>query len=138
MGLSVRISNREFLYLLVIKGMNEKGSGATIFSVAKALGISTASAYEEVNHLIRKGFVEKRDNGIFITDEGIKEMNSLIRAHRVIETLLVKAGIDPDKACELAKMFDDALPEEVVEKLYDYLGRPNKCPHGRDIPSPNS
>ena len=136
MGLGVRISSREFLYLLVIKGMNDKGSGATIFGVAKALGVSTASAYEEINHLIKKGLVERRGEGIFVTDEGIKEMNSLIRAHRVVETLLVKAGIDPDKACELAKMFDYALPEEVVEKLYEYLGKPSKCPHGRDIPQP--
>ncbi|KUO80256.1 MAG: metal-dependent transcriptional regulator [Vulcanisaeta sp.] len=131
----MRISNREFLYLLVIKGVNDKGSGATIFGVAKALGVSTASAYEEINHLIRKGLAEKRGDGIYITEEGIREMNSLIRAHRVIETLLVKAGIDPDKACELAKMFDETLPEEVVEKLYEYLGRPSKCPHGREIPS---
>ncbi|MGC8543691.1 MAG: metal-dependent transcriptional regulator [Vulcanisaeta sp.] len=130
----MKISNREFLYLLVIKGENDKGLGATVFGVAKALGVSTASAYEEISHLIKKGLVEKRDNGIFITEDGIKEMNSLVKAHRVIETLLVKAGIDPDKACELAKMFDDALPEEVVEKLYEYLGRPSKCPHGREIP----
>ncbi|BDR93048.1 metal-dependent transcriptional regulator [Vulcanisaeta souniana] len=130
----MRISSREFLYLLVIKGINDKGSGATIFGIAKALGISSASAYEEINHLVKKGLVEKRDSDIFITDEGIREMNSLIRAHRVIEILLVKAGIDPDKACELAKMFDYALPEEVVDKLYEYLGKPNKCPHGREIP----
>ncbi len=110
MGLHVRISSREFLYLVVIKGMNDKGSGATIFGVAKALGVSTASAYEEINHLIKKGLVERRDGGVFITDEGIKEMNSLIRAHRVVETLLVRAGIDPDKACELARMFDYAYP----------------------------
>ncbi len=134
----MRISSREFLYLLVIKGgVNDKGSGATIFGIAKALGVSTASAYEEINHLIKKGFVERRNGGIYITDEGIKEMNSLIRAHRVVETLLVRAGgIDPDKACELAKMFDYALPEEVVEKLYEYLGKPSKCPHGKDIPQP--
>ncbi|WP_243675111.1 hypothetical protein [Vulcanisaeta distributa] len=69
----MRISSREFLYLLVIKGMNDKGSGATIFGgVAKALGVSSASAYEEINHLIKKGFVEKRDGGIFITDEALE------------------------------------------------------------------
>ncbi len=134
----MRISSREFLYLLVIKGINDKGSGATIFGIAKALGISSASAYEEINHLIKKGLVEKRNGDIYITEEGIRGINSLIRAHRVVETLLVKAGIEPDKACELAKMFDYALPEEVVDKLYEYLGKPSKCPHGREIPGSNS
>ena len=134
----MRISSREFLYLLVIKGINDKGSGATIFGIAKALGISSASAYEEINHLIKKGLVEKRNGDIYITEEGIREINSLIRAHRVVETLLVKTGIDPDKACELAKMFDYALPEEVVDRLYEYLGKPSKCPHGREIPGSNS
>lgn len=131
----MNISNREMLYLLTIKEFNDKGSGATIFGIAKALSISTSSAYEEVNHLIKKGLVVKREDGIYITEQGIKEVNELIKAHRVIETLLVRAGIDPDKACELAKMFDEALPKEVVDKLYEYLGRPDKCPHGRDIPS---
>jgi len=131
----VKISNRELSYLLIIKEANDKGCGATIFGVAKSLGVSTASAYEEINHLMRKGLVEKRSDGIYVTEKGIREMNSLIRAHRIIETLLVRAGIDPDRACELAKMFDEALPEEVVEKLYEYLGKPDKCPHNKEIPS---
>lgn len=131
----MRISNRELLYLLMIKEKNDEGYGASIFGVAKALGVSTASAYEEIRHLIAKGLVEKRDEGIYVTDEGIKEMNLLIKAHRVVETLLVKAGINPDRACELAKSFDYAIPEEVIEKLYEYLGKPSMCPHGREIPS---
>ncbi|WP_069807791.1 metal-dependent transcriptional regulator [Vulcanisaeta thermophila] len=130
----MNISNRELRYLVVIKEFNDKGSGATIFGIAKSLGVSTSSAYEEINHLMRKGLVVKRDYGIYITEKGIKEINELIKAHRVVETLLVRAGIDPDKACELARMFDESLPKEVVEKLYEYLGKPEKCPHGHEIP----
>ncbi|TRM73155.1 DtxR family iron (metal) dependent repressor, partial [Sulfolobus sp. B5] len=75
-----------------------------------------------------------RKDGIWITDEGIKSLNYVIKAHRVIEILLVNIGIDKDTACEYSKQFDYLVPEEIIDKLYNYLGKPSTCPHGMSVP----
>ncbi len=130
----MRVSRRELQYLLAIKAENERGNGATVFKVARTLRVSTASAYEEISHLMRKGLVCKREDGIYVTEYGLKILNNALRAHRVLETLLVSMGFNADEACKLASEFDYAVPEEVVNRLYEYLGKPKRCPHGYEIP----
>ncbi|AOL17005.1 DtxR family iron (metal) dependent repressor [Sulfolobus sp. A20] len=128
------LSRREFSYLNAIKKYNDSGEGAKLSRVAKDLNIAASSVFEEINHLEEKGLVKKRKDGIWITDEGIKSLNYVIKAHRVIEILLVNIGIDKDTACEYSKQFDYLVPEEIIDKLYNYLGKPSTCPHGMSVP----
>lgn len=130
----MNISRRELSYLLVIKKYNDEGKPAKISWISKDLNISPASAYEEIEHLENKGLLQKTNKGIYLTDEGKDAINLLIKAHRVIETLLVKMGLSPDEACKYTQQFDFSVPEEVVEKIYEFLGKPDKCPHGERIP----
>jgi len=130
----VKISRRELSYLLTIKRYNDEGKPAKLSWVSKDLNISPASAHEEILHLESKGFLQKTEKGIYLTNEGKDAINSLVKAHRVIETLLVKAGISPDEACKYTQQFDFSVPDEVVEKIYEFLGKPDKCPHGENIP----
>nr|WP_184651021.1 MULTISPECIES: metal-dependent transcriptional regulator [Sulfurisphaera] len=130
----VKLSRRELSYLLSVKKYNDEGKPAKLSWISKDLNVSVASAYEEISHLESKGFLKKSDKGIFITDEGKKAIDSLLRAHRVIETFLVKIGLSPDQACNYTKQFDYSVPDEVIERIYEYLGKPEKCPHGENIP----
>jgi len=130
----VKLSRRELSYLLTIKRYNDEGKPAKLSWVSRDLNISPASAHEEILHLESKGFLQKTDKGIYLTDEGKGAINSLVKAHRVIETLLVKTGIPPDEACKYTQQFDSSVPDEVVEKIYEFLGKPDKCPHGENIP----
>jgi len=130
----VRISRREINYLLVIKRENDSGRGARISTIAKSLNVSPASAYEEVMHLVSKGLVNKVDEYVYITELGSRELINAIRAHRIMEVLLVRAGMELDDACRSCSEFDSMIPEEVVERIYEYLGKPGKCPHGNEIP----
>ncbi|MFP3170469.1 MAG: metal-dependent transcriptional regulator [Sulfolobaceae archaeon] len=134
----VSISRRELSYLLVIKKYNDQGQLAKLSWIAKQLSISPASAYEELEHLEGKGYIKKTRSGIEITSEGRKAIDNLIKAHRVIESLLVEIGFSPDEACKYSTQFDFAVPEEIIEKLHKYLGEPKKCPHGEVIPLTNS
>ncbi|MCH4815410.1 MAG: metal-dependent transcriptional regulator [Saccharolobus sp.] len=128
------LSRREFSYLLTIKRYNDDGEGAKINRIAKDLKIAPSSVFEEVSHLEEKGLVEKKEDGVWITNNGTRSINYLIKAHRVIEILLVNIGIDKQTACEYSKQFDYLVPEEIIDKLYNYLGRPSYCPHGLEIP----
>ncbi|BCU70313.1 metal-dependent transcriptional regulator [Stygiolobus caldivivus] len=130
----MNLSRRELSYLLVIKKYNDQGQLAKLSWVAKQLNISPASAYEELSHLEGKGFVKKNRSGIEITDEGKKAVDNLIKAHRVIESLLVEIGFSPDEACKYSTQFDFAVPEEIIDRLHKYLGEPKRCPHGEEIP----
>jgi Mn-dependent transcriptional regulator len=128
------ISPREIDYLSAIKRLNDGGKPAKLSALAKEIEVSPASAFEELRHLERKGLIRKQDNDIFITEEGRKSLIRAKRAHRVIESLLVKTGLDPSSACNYSKKFELDVPEEIIEKLYEFLGRPEKCPHGEEIP----
>lgn len=130
----MKLSRRELSYLLTIKKYNDEGKPAKLVWVSKDMNVSPASAYEEISHLEGKGFLKKSEKGILITEEGKRAIDSLLRAHRVIETFLVKIGISPDEACNYSKQFDYNIPEEVVNRIYEYLGKPDKCPHGENIP----
>ncbi|MFP3259509.1 MAG: metal-dependent transcriptional regulator [Sulfolobus sp.] len=131
------ISRRELTYLLTIKKYNDEGKLAKLSWIARDLKISTASAFEELEHLENKGYVKKSKEGITITDEGRKAVDELIRAHRVIEALLVAIGFSPDDACKYSTQFDYVVPKEIIDKLHNYLGKPEKCPHGEEIPLTN-
>ncbi|AWR97025.1 metal-dependent transcriptional regulator [Acidianus sulfidivorans JP7] len=130
----MKYSHRELEYLLVIKKYNQQGSPAKLSNVAKEVKVAPASAFEEIEHLNKKGLIKKEKNDIWITEEGNEYILKAIRAHRVIESFLVKLGMSKDEACEYSKQFDLMVPEEIIEKLFIFLGKPTNCPHGEDIP----
>lgn len=130
----MRYSHRELEYLLVIKRYNDKGTPARLSAIAKEVNVSPASAYEELDHLNKKGLIRKEKNDIWITKEGNEYIIKAIRAHRVIEAFLVKLGMSKEEACEYSKRFDLMIPEEIIERLYVFLGKPENCPHGEHIP----
>lgn len=122
-------SRREIDYLKTIPR-----EGARLTEIARAMNVSAASAYEEIRHLEKKGLIVKRDQTIFITEEGQRVLIRALKAHRVIELLMVRVGVDKDEVCELTKEFDMEVPEDVIDKIHTYLGKPKSCPHGEDIP----
>lgn len=130
----MEVSKREYDYLTVIKKYNDNGNPAKIARIAKDMNIAPSSVFEEISHLTEKNLVKKEKDGIWITESGEREYEEWTKTHRVVETLLVKIGFDEKSACDISKKFDYMIPEEVMEKLYVYLGRPKKCPHGGEIP----
>jgi len=131
----VKLSRRELIYLVAVRKYNDQGKQAKLSWIARDLKISPASAFEELQHLEKKGFIEKKKEGISITETGIKAIEELVRAHRILEYLLVEMGFSKDEACQFTREFDFAVPKEIIDKLYEYLGKPGKCPHGETIPS---
>lgn len=131
------ISRRELSYLLVIINLNNNGDKVTISKVAKNMGVSPPSAYEEINHLEKKSLVEKDIDDIKVTEKGRRAVSLLLSSHRIIETWLKNLGFTEEEACNLASQFDEYVPIQVIEKLFENLGKPSKCPHGFPIESPN-
>jgi len=61
---------------------------------------------------------------------------SAIRRHRIVERFLADMlGYAWNEADKLAVGFEHELPDEVLDRLFVALHRPDTCPHGFPIPS---
>jgi DtxR family Mn-dependent transcriptional regulator len=100
---------------------------------------SPISIHEMVTKLDTLGLLTYRPyKGVFLTEEGEIIAASLIRRHRLWECFLVDAlHFEPGEVHNLADRLEHAAPEEVTDRLSEFLGHPEACPHGSIIP-PNS
>ena len=129
----MRISSRELRYLKVIKQICETEGTARLTRIAKELSLNPSSVFDEINHLVEKGFVKRESRGVKLTEEGERLLNEIKRNHRIIECFFERIGLPLSQICEYAEQIDYILPSDVIDKIYVYIGRPAKCPHGKDI-----
>ncbi|MGC8632605.1 MAG: metal-dependent transcriptional regulator [Thermoprotei archaeon] len=126
-------TRRELDCLRAVYEISSSGTAARLVDAATYLSVKPPTAFVMLDRLVRDGLLEKRGNDYVLTDEGKRQAEEVITAHRVVETLLYRAGFSPNEACVQARKFDTSVPSEVVRKLYDFLGKPSECPHGKRI-----
>lgn len=103
--------------------------------VAQILGVSRAAAGEMVARLEAEGLVQRiAHKEVLLTPEGRAAADRLLRAQRILECFVVTTlGYDVadchDRARELAPGFDD----EALDRVWETLEQPDRCPHGRPI-----
>lgn len=124
-------------YLAAIYRLQSRGDarvGTT--EVARALGVSPASATGMCRRLAREGLVAYREYaGVTLTPRGLELALDVVRRHRLAERFLTDIlGIPWDRVDEMAHRLEHALPPEVIERFDELLGRPETCPHGYPIP----
>ncbi|MFH5880985.1 metal-dependent transcriptional regulator [Liberiplasma polymorphum] len=105
--------------------------------LAKTFNYTMQSINEMIKRMAKKGFVEYVPyKGIKLTTLGKSEALRLIRAHRVWEVFLAeKLGLPWEALHEEAEKLEHVTSEEVLNRLYEYLGKPTHCMHGNPIPS---
>ncbi|MFL5928570.1 MAG: metal-dependent transcriptional regulator [Gaiellaceae bacterium] len=109
------------------------GSSQTIAArVGEMLGVSRASAGEMLKRLEAEGLVERGERKeAILTPAGAERARKVVRKHRIIERLLTDfmgytAGEAHVHADELGGTFSD----EMIERIEERLGHPDRCPHG--------
>ncbi|TVP96642.1 MAG: metal-dependent transcriptional regulator [Acholeplasmatales bacterium] len=104
--------------------------------LAEQFGYSVQSVNEMIKKLHQKELVDFRPyKGVCLTEGGRREALRMIRAHRLWEVFLSeRLGLAWEALHEEAEMLEHATSEAVLERLYDYLGRPAVCNHGNPIP----
>lgn len=111
----------------------EPGSSAAIASrVAEMLGVSRASAGEMLKRLEAEGLVERGEQKeAILTDTGIERAEKVVRKHRIIERLLTDfMGYTAAEAHVHADELGDTFTDDMVERIEERLGNPDRCPHG--------
>jgi DtxR family Mn-dependent transcriptional regulator len=108
------------------------GSTAIAARVAEMLGVSRASAGEMLKRLEADGLVERGDQKeAILTEAGIERANRVVRKHRIIERFLTDfMGYTAAESHVQADELGDTFTEEMIERINERLGRPERCPHG--------
>ena len=108
------------------------GSTAIAARVAEMLGISRASAGEMLKRLEAEGLVERGEQKeAILTSEGADRARRVVRKHRIIERFLTDfMGYTAAESHIHADELGDTFTDEMIERINDRLGHPDRCPHG--------
>src|SRR5438105_12662006 len=100
--------------------------------VAEMLGVSRASAGEMLKRLEADGLVERGEHKeAILTETGQERAERVVRRHRIIERLLTDfMGYTAAEAHVHADELGDTFTDEMIERIEERLGRPDRCPHG--------
>jgi DtxR family Mn-dependent transcriptional regulator len=109
-----------------------KGSSTLAVRVAEMLGVSRASAGEMLKRLESEGLVERgAQKEAILTAKGRVIAERVVRRHRIIERLLTDfMGYTAAEAHEQADLLGNTFTDDMVERVSEQLGRPDRCPHG--------
>jgi DtxR family Mn-dependent transcriptional regulator len=104
--------------------------------LVERFGYTDQSVNEMVKKLVAKHLVNFIPyKGISLTAKGKKVAIRMIRAHRIWEVFLTsKLGYSWESVHEDAEKLEHAASDEVIEKLFKFLGEPKFCQHGNPIP----
>jgi DtxR family Mn-dependent transcriptional regulator len=96
------------------------------------LGVSRASAGEMLKRLEAEGLVERGEHKeAILTPAGRERAEQVVRKHRIVERLLTDfMGYTAAEAHVHADEIGESFSDEMIERVSEKLGRPERCPHG--------
>jgi DtxR family Mn-dependent transcriptional regulator len=100
--------------------------------VAEMLGVTPPTASEMLKRLEGEGLIERGPRKApLLTKRGRAEAERVVRHHRIIERFLTDfMGYSAAESHVHADDIGDAFSDDMVERLADQLGHPDRCPHG--------
>src|SRR5215468_9425298 len=111
---------------------HETGTPTLAARVAEMLGVSRASAGEMLKRLESEGLVERGEHKeAILTPAGRVRAEKAVRKHRIIERLLTDfMGYTAAEAHVHADELGDTFSDDMIERIDEQLGHPERCPHG--------
>ena len=100
--------------------------------VAEMLDVSRPTAWEMLNRLESEGLIRRGEQKeAILTPAGRERAERVVRKHRLIERLLTDfMGYSPAESHEHADELGDAFTDDMIERIAERLGHPERCPHG--------
>jgi DtxR family Mn-dependent transcriptional regulator len=124
-------------YLRAIYKLAGEDQFVSLSSLAQDLAISPVSANEMVKKLVKQELVTyERYKGVMLTPAGRSQALTTTRRHRLWERFLTDIlGLDWEHVHEEACRLEHATSPLVEERLAQFLGWPETCPHGHPVPT---
>lgn len=122
-------------YLVTIYKLVEACGKSRTTAIARELGVKPATVTKVLSRLAEQGLVKwTRYRGFELTERGRAVAERIVFKHRVAELWLHDfLGYDHLESHRLAHTMEH-LPDDIVKRLYEKIGRPATCPHGNPIP----
>lgn len=113
----------------------DSGSGVRSSDLSKGLELSKNTVTLTLQKLSREGFVEMKKYGrVRLTLNGSRIAKKMNFKHRVLEAFLFsKLGMNKKKIHEEAGAMEHYVSDDMVRRLYRFLGEPKTDPHGKRI-----
>lgn len=122
-------------YLVTIYRLAVARSGGPVMGteLAEQLGVSPAAVTEMVGRLRASGLL-LAGRRVELSEDGLRLARTLVSRHRLAERFLVDVlGFGWEDVHEEAHRLEHAFSPRVTEKLAEFLGHPQTCPHGHPI-----
>jgi DtxR family Mn-dependent transcriptional regulator len=125
-------------YLEAIYRLGGQHKPVPLGALAKNLDISAVSANEMVRRLQEQDLLRYTPyHGVLLQPDGLCEALAILRRHRLWERFLTdKLGFSWDTVHQEACRLEHAASDRVTERLAEWLGDPDECPHGHPVPQP--
>lgn len=125
--------NRED-YITTIFKIMDSGREVSNKLLAEMMGIAPSSVTEMLRKLQKDGLVISKKNDISLTEEGLLVAKNIISKHRLWETFLMKVlNYNWTDVHNQADLLEHVTDDRLRDKLNEFLGYPEHCPHGGDI-----
>ena len=106
-------------------------------AVADRLDVSAPAVSRMAQRLVRRGYV-RRDGacGLSLSSSGERYALKAIRKRRIFEVFLVQSlGYSWHEVYPIAAASSNHLDDELVERMFEQLNKPDRCAHGDPIPT---
>jgi DtxR family transcriptional regulator, Mn-dependent transcriptional regulator len=105
--------------------------------LANALSVSPGTVTSMLKTLAESGHAAYRPyEGVTLSDSGKQLALRIVRRHRLIELFLVQTlDLTWDQVHEEAENMEHAVSDFLVDRIDEFLGRPEVDPHGDPIPA---
>ncbi len=122
-------------YLQAIYALLSDGNTIKSVTLSKWLGSSPSTVHATLSRLQRDKFVKvNKKKEITLTKSGLEKAESLTRRHRLVESFLCNTlGVSWHEVHKHAHVLEHGLTPLVEEKLAEFMGHPQTCPHGTPV-----
>ena len=129
-------SRDDYLKAIYEESIEQADQIATNKALAARLEVTPSSISEMVGKLSEVGLIENIPyKGCKLTEAGLDECLKIVRSHMLWEVFLMEhLNFTWREAHEDAHLLEHATTDRILERLDEFLGRPQVCPHGSNIP----
>jgi len=115
---------------------DDPGSAVATGELARRLTITPGSVTLMLQRLAESGLVKYASHqGVRLTKKGQTAAIRVVRNHRLLESFLANTlGMPWDEVHAEAEALEHAVSDRLVARIDEYLGHPDRDPHGDPIP----
>jgi DtxR family Mn-dependent transcriptional regulator len=124
------------MYLRTVFELEEEGIVPLRARIAERLSQTGPTVSQTVARMERDGLLHvSGDRHLALSEEGRTLATRVMRKHRLAECLLVDVIKLPWEEVHIeACRWEHVISDTVERRLFEMLGRPERCPHGNVIP----